>query len=180
MLGIVLAGLSAAPLARTAQEPNSIAEYDIKAVFLYHFTRYLQWPDEGEPEVFTIAVLGESGIVPPLQEIAKKKTIGTTPIVVRPCAEIGQIGRPRILFIAKSALPRIDQILEKTRNTDILTVGEAEGLAAQGVAINFVLREGTVKFEMNEKILKEARIQIGSQLLKLAIRIDEDKGRSGR
>jgi hypothetical protein len=179
MFGIALAGLCAAPLARTAQEPNSIAEYDVKAVFLYHFTRYLQWPENIEAGVFTIAVLGESGIVAPLQEIARKKTVGAIPLVVRTCSEIGQIGRPRILFVARSALAKINQVLEKTRSTDILTVGEAEGLAARGVAINFVLREGTVKFEMNEKTLREARIQIGSQLLKLAIRVAGDKGKGG-
>jgi hypothetical protein len=180
MLGIALASAAAVPSPEPAQGETSIREYDIKAVFLYHFTRYLQWPEDAEPEVFTIAVLGESGIVAPLQDIAKRKTVGTTPIVVRPCSEIGQIGRPRILFIAKSALPRIDQVLEKTRNTDILTVGEAEGLAARGVAVNFVLREGTVKFEINEKTLTEARIQIGSQLLKLAIRVEDDTRRNGR
>jgi hypothetical protein len=48
-------------------------------------------------------------------------------------------------------------------------------LAARGVAVNFVERDGNVKFEMNERALKESRIQAGSQLLKLAILIDAEK-----
>jgi hypothetical protein len=55
-------------------------------------------------------------------------------------------------------------------------VGEAEGLGFLGVAVNFVLREGTVKFEMNEQALKKARIQTSSQLLKLAILVNGKKG----
>lgn len=180
LLGIALAALSAAQSSGPAQAESSSYEYDVKAVFLYHLTRYLQWPGEAEPEVFTIVVLGESEIVSPLQEIAKKKTIGPTPIAVRQCHEIGQIGRPRILFIAKSAVPIIDQVLKKTRGTDILTVSEVEGLGTRGVAVNFVERSGTIKFEMNEKMLKEARIQASSQLLKLAILVDEEKVRGGR
>ncbi len=171
-LGLAFAALGAARgLARPAQA-TSASEYDIKAVFLYQFTRYLQWPEGIEPEAFTIVVLGESPIIEPLQEIAKKKTVGSKAIVVRQCAEIEEIGRPRILFYAKSAVPKIARVLEKTRGTDILIVGEAEGLGSRGVAINFVLQEGTVKFEMNEKTLNEARIRTSSQLLKLAILVD--------
>lgn len=180
VLGIAMAFLSAARGSGPAQAQTSTYEYDIKAVFLYHFTRYLQWPEETEPEVFTIVVLGESRIVSPLQEIAKKKTVGPTPIEVRQCLEIGQIGRPRILFIAKSAVPRINQVLEKTRGTDILTVSEVEGLDTRGIAVNFVERGGAIKFEMSEKMLKEAHIQASSQLLKLAILVDEEKVRGER
>ena len=180
VLGISLVSLCAAQSSGPDQEETSSFEYNVKAVYLYNFTRYLQWQEEAQPDAFTIVVFGESEIVSPLLEIARKKTIGSMPIVIRQCLEIGQIRRPRILFIAKSAVPRIDQVLEKTRGTDILTVGEAEGLAAQGVAVNFVDREGTIKFEMNEKILKDARIQVSSQLLKLAILVDEEKVRGGR
>jgi len=180
LLGFALASFAAGGDYIPAPQKSSLYEYDVKAVFLYHFTRYMQWPEEAEPDVFTIVVLGRSEIIAPLQEIAKKKTVGSKPIVVRPCLEIGQIGRPRILFIAKSAALRTAQVLEKIRGTDILAVGEVEGLASRGVAVNFVLREATVKFEISEKALKEARIQTSSQLLKLAILIDDEKGRSER
>lgn len=180
LLGIAAAFPAAARDFDPAPQDPSFTEYDIKAVFLYHFTQYLRWPEDIEPDVFTIVVFGDSDIIAPLREIAKKKTVGLKPIVIRQCFEIGQIGRPRILFLAKSALSGIAQVLEKTRGTDILTIGEAEGLGSRGVAVNFVLREGTVKFEVSEKALKEARIQTSSQLLRLAILVDGDKGRSER
>jgi hypothetical protein len=177
---MALAALFAAGSSGPAQTEISPNEYDVKAVFLYHFTRYLQWPEAVEPAVFTIVVFGESGIVIPLQEIAKKKTVGPMPIVVRQCLEIGQIGRPRILFIAKSAVGSLPRLLEKIRGTDILTIGEAEGLGTQGVAVNFVERDGSIKFEMSKRMLKEARLQASSQLLKLAILVEEERAESGR
>ena len=48
------------------------------------------------------------------------------------------------------------------------------------MAVNFVERDGTIKFEMSERALKEARIQVSSQLLKLAILVDEENGGAGR
>jgi hypothetical protein len=175
VLGIAMTSLSAPQSPQPAQGDPAAYEYDVKAVFLYHFTRYLQWPKPIEPDVFTIVVLGKSGIVAPLQEIARKKAVGSKPIVVRQCLEIGQIGHPHILFIARSAVRELSQVLEMTRGTDILTVSEMEGLGMRGVAVNFVERDGNVKFEMNEKLLKDTRIQIGSQLLKLAILVDAEK-----
>jgi len=155
-------------------------EYDIKAVFLYNFTRYIQWPEAPGPAGLTITVLGESPILTPLQEIARKRADGPSPIVVRQCFEAGEINRPRILFIARSALPELDRVLKLVRGTDILTVGESEGLAARGVAVNFVERDGTIRFEVSERTLEQARIKVSSQLLKLAIRIDEQNGGGGR
>ncbi len=179
-LGLALAVPGDGRVPGLPREERTRFEYDVKAVFLYNFTRYIEWPEAVGPGGLTIVVLGESAIVAPLQEIARKRAVGQTPLVVRQCLEIGQIGRPRILFIARSAVPEIARVLEKTRGTDILTVSEAEGLAARGVAVNFVERDGTIKFEMSERTLKEARIQVSSQLLRLAILVDEEKGGGDR
>lgn len=180
LAGILATALFAAPVLGQTSEEESRYEYEVKAVFLYNFTRYLEWPEEKDDEAFTIAVLGESPIVEPLRAIAAKKTIGRKPIVVRPCSKVEEIGRPRILFVAKSAVLRLPGVLEKTQGTSILTVGEAEGLGSRGVAVNFVLRDGAVKFEMNERAFKAAGIHVGSQLLKLAILVDGEKGSGGR
>ncbi len=179
-LAFLPALLAAAPAFGPGPAQAASYEYEVKAVFLYNFTRYLQWPDEPADGAFTIVILGRSGIVGPLEEIARKKSVGSTPIVVRQCFDVKAVGRPRILFIARTAAEDVSRVLEKTRGTDILTVGETEGLGSRGVAVNFVLRDETIKFEMNESALREARIQVGSQLLKLAILVGKESGGGGR
>lgn len=179
-LALVPALLAAAPAFGPVPVQDAAYEYQVKAVFLYNFTRYLQWPEEPADGAFAIVVLGRSDILGPLEEIARKKPVGSTPIVVRQCFDVEAVGRPRILFIAKSAADEVSRVLEKTRGTDILTVGEADGLGSRGVAVNFVLRDETIKFEMNESALREARIQVGSQLLKLAILVGKENGGGGR
>jgi hypothetical protein len=153
-------------------EPEAAAgsEYDVKAVFLYKFTRYLQWPAGDEPEAFEIAVLGESPILEPLQAIALRKTVGALPIVVRRCGGAAEIGRPRILFVPGADPARLARALEAVRGAGVLTVAEHEGAAGEGAAINFILRNEALRFEINERALAAAGIQAGSQLLKLAVR----------
>jgi hypothetical protein len=179
LMGILGTFLCASGIAGSMPGDAGAYEDEVKAAYLYHFTRYLEWPGEQAPRAFDIAVLGDSGIVVPLQEIARKKTVGSLPIAVRQVLDLAQIGRPRILFIARTASRWLPQVLEKTRGKECLTVSEEEGLAASGTAVNFILRDGAVKFEMNEKALKEARIQPSAQLLKLAILVDPAKKEGG-
>ena len=134
------------------------------------------------PGLCPIVVLGDSGIFAPLQEIAEKKTVGAMPIEVRQCSEIeDRSAAPGSCSSPNPPSPGIargagenpgDGHPDRRRN------GRPGG--TRGVAVNFVLRDGTVKFEMNDKALKEARIQASSQLLKLAILIDEEKADGGR
>jgi hypothetical protein len=175
--GAALAGLLAAGSFGQAGRSPALSEYDIKAVFLYNFTRYVQWPEASETETFTIAVFGESEVTAPLREIAKKRTVGSKPLLIRQCFELEQIGHPQILFIAKSEARRVAQVLKLTEGLDILTVGETDGLAwSKGLAINFVLQEEAVKFEISAKAVDKTRLKIGSQLLKLAILVDGREG----
>ncbi len=168
-------GSSATENSPAASQP-SFSEYEVKAAFLYHFTKYFQWPEDDRSDLLTIAVLGKSEILDPLREIAREKTVGRKRLVVLQCSEVNEIGRPHILFIARSAVSQVPLVLEKARQGHSVTVGEAEGLGARGVAVNFVLREGSVKFEVNERALKEAQVQASSQLLRLAILVGEEKG----
>ena len=157
------------PLQERPRDEAPTLEYEVKSVFLYHFTRYLQWPESGVGGNFEIAVLGDSAIVEPLAEIAAKKTVHQRPILIRRIRSLDELGRPQVLFVAKPAGPLLSEVLKATRGEAILTVGEEEGLAEEGLAVNFVLRDGAVKFEINESVLREYGIQPSSQLLKLAI-----------
>lgn len=157
------------PLPGAAPDTASALEYQVKAVFLYHFTHYLRWPEDSPTGNFEIAVFGDSAIVPPLEEIAAKKTVAGRPILIRPIDRLEALGRPQVLFVARPAAPLLRRVLEEARAKAILTVGEEEGLAEQGLTVNFVLRDGAVKFEVNEEALRAGGIQPGAQLLKLAI-----------
>ncbi len=168
---LILAGLEGHGPFLFAEPPdlNAASEYELKAVFIHHLTRYLQWPEPAPSGHFEIAVLGDSAIVPPLQAIAAKETIHARPIAVRAVADLESLGQPEVLFIARPAAGHLPRVLKKTRGRPILTVAEEEGLAARGVAVNFVLRGESVRFEVNEAALRESAIAPGSQLLKLAI-----------
>lgn len=53
--------------------------YQLHSVFIYSFTRYVQWPDEYNKGDFEIVVLGDSPITEELQKLAQAKK-GRRPI----------------------------------------------------------------------------------------------------
>jgi hypothetical protein len=50
----------------------------------------------------------------------------------------------------------------------VLTVGETELFTARGGAINFVMKDGKVRLEINLAAAQQANLQISSKLLSVA------------
>lgn len=149
-----------------AQESERLNQF--KAVFMYNFVDYLSWPSaQGESE-FTIGILGDSPLEALLGEIARKKKVGGRKLRVVAYADLEHLGRCEMLFVTSKFAKHLDDLVKQLGSRNVLTVSDSPGLAARGVAINFVVIEGKLKFEINTATLKRAGLQASSQLLKLA------------
>jgi len=161
------------PSAANSEAAGASLEYKVKTAFLYKFAKYVQWPDSGGAEDFKIAVLGDSPITGPLKELALKPADGRK-IKVQRLRSAEEIGDCHILFISAAERDRLGEVLKKVEGRNILTVGDSKGLAALGVAVNFVVVEGRLRFEINRRAADRAGLQISSELLKLAILVEEE------
>ncbi len=154
---------------------NFVKEYDLKAVFLYHFLRYFEWEGTENIEFYEIAVFGKSEITKTLKEISEKKIVKGKKIKIREIYDLEEIGNPHILFIPREKGKKILEIINKINFKPILIVGEEKGLLLKGASVNFILVEDMVKFEINCAILKKYGIKPSSQILKLAISVLENE-----
>jgi hypothetical protein len=146
-------------------------EYRIKAVFLFHFTQFVDWPekalkDKGAP--FVVGILGSDPFNAYLEEVVKGEKVKDHPIVVERYARIEDARRCQVLFIGSSAWPRPGPIFDAVKGTNILTVGETEGFCRQGGMFCFVNRAGRIRFEINLEAAKGAELNVSSKLLRLA------------
>jgi len=148
---------------------NSDSDIDnMKAAFIYNFTKYIKWPNLDNNHVFKIGVLGNSEITISLQELAAKKLIERKSIEVFHFKAVQDLKFCHILFISESENQNVLEILSTQGNRATLTIGESEGFCERGVMINFFLQDGMVKFEMNSMSLEDAGLKVSSQLQKLA------------
>ena len=77
LLGIVLSAFKPGP---DGFDGN---EYQVKAMFVFNFIKYVEWPETTAGNEFSIGVIGESDITAQLQRIAVQKKVGEKKIVVR-------------------------------------------------------------------------------------------------
>lgn len=155
-------------LAGMAFAQNEEKEANLKAAFIYNFTKYITWNESHVEDSFVIAVVGTSPVTLPLNEIAKTNTVNNKKIIVRNFSKPDDIAYCDILFIPQNLSFSLESILSKVGN-GVLTISEEDGFAKQGTALNFVIVNDKLKFEANLRSLTAAGLKAGSQLLKLAV-----------
>ena len=168
---LLLALLLAAPAAGRADA--TAAEYDVKAAFLYNFTKFVDWPPSAfhdDRSSLRLCVLGEDPFGGSLQTFVKEEVAGRKVTVLRS----GWMSDPsgcQILFVSRSEEERLTEILAAVRGAPVLTVGDMEGFLEKGGIINFILQGSKVRFEINQESAELAGIKISSKLLRLATRV---------
>lgn len=152
-----------------AQTREQVA--NLKAAFIYNFTRYIDWDTSGMESDFVIGVIDSSAIIEPLTEIARTSTVKNKKIVIRYFSNPDEITPCNILFISANSSFPLSFILSKV-NKGTLTISEEAGFAELGTAFNFIVVNDKLKFEANIKSINAAGLKVSAQLLKLAKIVD--------
>lgn len=167
---IVMLGFLIGVTCTIASEP-SLPEPQVKALFLFNFTKYVDWPADVFADAKTpivIGVLGDNKIGDNLQESVKGKSINGREIVIRKIEKGEALNKCHILFISISEKKHLAEILLKTKALPVLTVGETEQFIKHGGVINFVKKEDKIRLEINVDSATESKLQISSKLLNVA------------
>ncbi len=145
--------------------------YKMHTVFIFSFTRYIQWPDAYNSGEFEILVLGDSPIVDELKSMAQVKKVGDRAIKVTKINSVSEIRKCNILFIPTAKSPQIAEVLAKITTQSILVVTEEQGLGAKGSNVNFVTKDGKLAFELNQGAATKQGLKVSNELSRLAILI---------
>jgi len=150
-------------------------EYQIKAVFLFNFTQFVEWPASAFPEPtspFTIGILGTDPFGPYLDETIRGETLNGHPLLVKHFSSIKEIDACHILFISESSKSEIKTAFEKVKAMPILTVGDMANFTKQGGMIRFITENNKTRIRINLEVAKSADLKISSKLLRLAEIVD--------
>lgn len=145
--------------------------YKMHTVFIFSFTRYIQWPDNYNAGDFEILVMGDSPIVDELKSMAQAKKVGDRAIKVTRINAPSEIRKCNILFIPASKSGQITEVMGKVTSQSILVVTEEPGLGAKGSNVNFIIKDGKLAFELNQGAASKQGLKISNELSRLAILI---------
>lgn len=164
---IVLMALTTSPF----QGKEVVRENKVKAVFVYNFTQFIEWPAESFEDTtasFVIGILGDDNFGKYLSEAIEGEKVNGHPIVMKNFKTLtNDIQKCHILFIAKS-FPAYEKALTLTSGKPILTVSDhAKFMKLNGI-LKFYRENGNVRFEINREESLKAGLEVSPKLLRLA------------
>jgi hypothetical protein len=176
---MVLAALLELPCATPmwAQAGPSV-EYQVKAAFLLNFAKFVEWPPEvfqREKPAIILCVFRHDPFGSALDEIIRGKTINNREVLARRISEMPDLKSCQMVFVSDREDRLLSEILNSLKGVSALVVGESEGFAERGGAVQFFLEDKKLRFAINVDAVQAARLTVSSKLLALA-RIVHEQG----
>jgi hypothetical protein len=168
-IGAGLVVLLAATLDAVA--PTTAGEYHLKAVFLFNFAKFVEWPPQAFGDAHDPFIICSAG-PNPFGSFLDDEVRGQT-VRGRPISNLGFFN-PRdartcqILFFPASEHKRERGILDSLQGASVLTVGEADGFTANGGIVQFKQIDARIYIEIVPEAAERASLRISARLLSLA------------
>jgi hypothetical protein len=153
----------------SAQTPSR--EYQLKAAFLFNFTRFVEWPPSSLPADETPLVIGILGANPFgsfLEELVSGEKVNGHPVIITQYKNTDDIKKCHILFINLSDPKKQGEAIADLRAKSILMVSDNASFLGNGGMIRLFTKDNKIKMEVNVEASKAAGLIISSKLLRLA------------
>jgi uncharacterized protein DUF4154 len=150
---------------------QSSPEYQLKAVFLFNFAQFVEWPASAFPEPDTplaICIVGEDPFGAYLDETVRGETVANHPLAVRRFRTVNEIKGCHILFVSRQEQGHLSEILDSLKGQSVLTVSDAERFASRGGMIRFVTDRNRIRLRINLDAARAANLTLSSKLLRPA------------
>ncbi len=149
------------------------SEYEVKAAFLYNFTRFVSWPHTqtgNSSELLRVCVFGDDPFGELLDPLRGRKSQGRDIELLYPDNTESLTGCD-VLYIGQSQSRDLGKLLKLAQLNGMLTVSDLPDFVRNGGMIGYVKQGNVIRFEISLKAAAEAGLTINSRLLELAVRV---------
>lgn len=150
---------------------DSMAEYQIKAAFLYKFCLYIEWPPTAFASADSPIVLGIAGpesLVAELENMSRGRALNGRSMQVRHIDNNSNLTALHILFVARAEQSKLPQLVLQAQKLPLLVVTESDGGLNDGGGINFFVQDSQVRFDVGLDSTNRQGLRLSAQLLKVA------------
>jgi hypothetical protein len=166
-------GAPSGTTSRPAKVTPQVSEIDVKAAFLFNFTRFVEWPNAAATSApFRLCVVADRTTTAVIQKTMEGESVNGRPSQTTVPATPEDARVCQILFVGRSETGRLAPLLAAVRDRPVLTVSDAARFTTRGGMIGFVLEDDRVRFDVNLAAAKRSGLQISSRLLRVARNVD--------
>ena len=171
--GFLLAAI-AAPAQARANDADT--EYLLKAAFIYHFIKFVEWPGDmaisRHPNV-NICVLGDNPFGKGAYDLFKRASTSSMRIniVSRHSIDAAVDGSCHVLFIARSEESSLPEIIGSLKGRPVLAVSDISNFVLRGGGFGFITHENKIKLVINSDVANKSGLRIDAQLLEISSKV---------
>lgn len=164
-LALAFLGSLCAPFPQISQ---SAPEHDVKAAFLFNFTKFVTWPPITPGQPFRVCVVADETTTAAIDRAMQNETILDRRTETMVPASPEQARSCQVLFVGHAAAGPADAILTAARSLPVLTVGDGPNFLERGGIIQFVVAEGRIRFDVHLSHATRASLSINARMLRVA------------
>lgn len=139
-----------------------------QTMFIYNFSRLIQWPAGSSTGDFVIGVVGDNEIYNSLVAFVTNKKVGSQSITVKKFDDPQSISRCHIVFVGDGKVSRLNEVISKLQGTNSLIITEKRGMINSGSAIDFFMDQDKLRFVMNANNAEKYNLIVSKSLLDMA------------
>jgi hypothetical protein len=155
---------------------QDVTEVTLKGVFIFNFARFTDWPADALPPSAQVSacVLGDRAVGEALTKAVSSQRLNGRAVVVTILEPGATLPVCHVLYVSSMARPRMSEVVSAVRETPVLTVSDDDAFTRLGGIIQIFIENGKMRFRINPRSAKRARLQLSSRLLALAELVDEE------
>ena len=153
--------------AGTASNARAQSPEEARAIFLYNFAKFVEWPDSAfasSSAPVVIAVVDANEVGRALEHYVRGKNANGRDIEVRQLKSEAGVGDAHIVFIGSTGLT--SAVIAEIGSKPILSVAEDESFLQQGGIIRLFSQGNKVMCAINAKNSTAAGLKLGDKLVK--------------
>jgi len=139
-----------------------------QTLFIYNFSRLIEWPANYRTGNFIIGILGTSDVATELEAYTKGKKVGTQNIEIIRYKTPSEIQNCHILFIPFARTKQVLEVIAAMSGKSTLIITEKSGALDDGAAINFVIMQDKLKFELKAENANKYGIKFSAKLQEMS------------
>jgi hypothetical protein len=157
-----------------AQDP---LELEVRAVYLYNFARFVEWPPSSFPDAsapIRICIFGADPFGAALDRVLANETVGGRPLRAVRLTVRDDLLACHVVYVGAVGRSRTVAALDHFSGHPIITVGEDPSFLAEGGTIRFKREGKRVRFDVNLRAAERSGLRVSSRLLSVAADVRRD------
>ncbi|EXJ14971.1 PUTATIVE TRANSMEMBRANE PROTEIN [Imhoffiella purpurea] len=156
---------------KEARYHEPFSEIDVRAVFLFNFALFIDWPSsafDAPSAPLRYCVLGNPALSVSLKRTLADERVAGRPLQIADARNPDQWRRCHILYIDHRSGESLQKVVDAVKGAPVLTVGDTDTMAHEGGMISLIRKGERLHPVINREAAMRSGIQISSKLLRLA------------